>query len=154
MPWRPNVEKVMSFIDKQCMVGRDIMDQGAGTGRKHGQTQTIQKRGKLTRSPWCRVYCIKYKQRRDTVKKLLNQIQAISQVWLGVVAVSNTSICGRGGVGGRWKSTRKSKKKRLKEADEVSDMEAWKSMRSLIKPVGEDGMNSDLSEVNDELGIL
>jgi len=25
MPWRPNVEKVMSIIDKQCMVGRDIM---------------------------------------------------------------------------------------------------------------------------------
>jgi len=34
MPWRPNV------IDKQCMVGRDIMDQRAGTGRKHGQKQT------------------------------------------------------------------------------------------------------------------
>ena len=34
MPWGPNV------IDKECMVGRDIMDQGAGTGRKHGQTQT------------------------------------------------------------------------------------------------------------------
>jgi len=40
MPWRLNVEKVMSIIDKQCMVGRDIMDQGAGTGRKHGQMQT------------------------------------------------------------------------------------------------------------------
>jgi len=35
------------------------------------------------------------------------------------------------------------KKKWLKEADEVSDMEAWKWMRSLIKPVGEDGMSSD-----------
>jgi len=38
------------------------------------------------------------------------------------------------------------KKKWLKEADEASDMEAWKWMRSLIKPLGEDGMSSDLSK--------
>jgi len=37
-------------------------------------------------------------------------------------------------------------KKWLKEADEVSDMEVWKWMRSLIKPLGEDGISSDYSK--------
>jgi hypothetical protein len=49
------------------------------------------------------------------------------------IAESYTSICGRGGVGGRWKSTRK-QKKRMKEA-EVSDMVVWKWIRSLINLV-------------------
>jgi len=34
-------------------------------------------------------------------------------------------------------------KKWLEEADEVSDMEVWEWMRSLTKPLGEDGMSSD-----------
>ena len=70
-------------------------------------------------------------------------MQAISQVWLGVVAVSNTSICGHGGEGGRSKKNTRKSKKWLKEAEEVSDMEVWEWMRSLIKALGEDGMSSD-----------